>query len=346
MSAVSSSSRWRLSPERYRSICVFALVLLGVIVVSGAGVRLTGSGLGCDDWPNCNNEKLIDVSSKHAAIEQINRLFTGLVAFGVVLAVLGSVRRTPRRRDLTWWSWGLVAGVVAQVILGGITVLVDLHPAAVQAHFLLSMVLIANAVVLVYRAGLPTRERVRRVVPEVRRDVWAVVVATSVAIVLGTIVTGSGPHAGDEEARRFGFDIGRAVQLHSVAVWVSVALVVGLMWRLRTRPVERAVLEGPLVAWICLGVLQGGVGYLQYFTGIPAALVAVHIALATVLWGITVWMVEVMSTSVAVEASATEHAGPVGSASADERLDELGRLVDDRAEETADIADEVAERSS
>jgi len=180
----------------------------------------------------------------------------------------------------------------------------------------------------------------------VRRDVWAVVVATAVAIVLGTVVTGSGPHAGDEEARRFGFDIGGVVQLHSVAVWVTVALVVGLMWRLRTRPVERAVLEGPLVAWICLGVLQGGVGYLQYFTGIPAALVAVHIALATVLWGITVWMVEVMSTSVAVEASATEHAGPVGSASADERLDELGRLVDDRAEETADFADEVAERSS
>ena len=316
---------------------MFALVLLGIIVVSGAGVRLTGSGLGCEDWPNCNNEKLIDVSSTHAAIEQINRLFTGLVALGVVLAVLGSLRRAPRRRDLTWWSWGLVAGVVAQVILGGITVLTDLHPAAVQGHFLLSMVLIANAVVLVYRAGLPTRERVRRVTPEVHRHVWAMVGATAVAIVLGTIVTGSGPHAGDEVARRFGFDIGRTVQFHSVSVWITVAIVAWLMWRLRTRPAERAVLDGPLVAWICVAALQGGVGYLQYFTGIPAAIVAIHILLATVLWGITVWTVEVMSTSVA------ETDGRDGVASADQRLDERGRLVDDRAEEATDVADEVAE---
>ncbi len=318
--------RFRLSPGQYRSICIAALALLAIIVVSGAGVRLTGSGLGCDDWPNCNNEQLIDVSSKHAAIEQINRLFTGLVALGVMIAVLGSALREPRRRDLTWLSWGLVAGVVGQIVLGGVTVLVDLHPAAVQAHFILSMVLIANAVVLVHRAGLADRVTVPRVSEPIRRHVWAVAVATAIVIVLGTVVTGSGPHAGDEEARRFGFAIDRVVQVHSVSVWVAVAVVAGLMFRLRSRRDDREVLDGVIVAWICVAVLQGGVGYLQYFTDIPAALVAVHIALATVLWAITVWMVDVMRVP-----------------SSDQRLHELGGLVDDRREEAANVVDEVSE---
>jgi heme a synthase len=304
-------------------------VLLAIIVVSGAGVRLTGSGLGCDDWPNCNDQQLIDVSSKHAAIEQVNRLFTGLVAIGVVLAVLGSMLRTPRRRDLTLLSWGLVAGVVGQVVLGGFTVLVDLHPAAVQAHFLLSMVLIANAVVLVYRAGLPTGDRTPRVSLPIRRHVWAVAVASSVVLLLGTVVTGSGPHAGDEDARRFGFAVHRVAQVHSVSVWITVALVAALMFRLRARRVDREVLDGPVVAWLCLAVLQGGVGYLQYFTDIPAALVALHIALATALWAVNVWMIEVMQ----------------GPASAD-RLHELGGLVDDRGEEPAHVVDEVTESAS
>jgi heme a synthase len=306
-------------------------------------VRLTGSGLGCDDWPNCNNERLIDVSSKHAAIEQVNRLFTGLVAFGVVAAVMASKLRTPRRRDLTLLSWGLVAGVVGQVVLGGVTVLVDLHPVAVMGHFLLSMALIANAVVLVSRAGMPDTVRETRVSHEVRRHVWAIVVATSVVLVLGTVVTGSGPHAGDEEAPRFGFAIHRVVQVHSVSVWITVAVVAALMYRLRTRHEDREVLDGTLVAWISVAVMQGGVGYLQYFTDIPAALVAVHIALATVLWGITVWMVETMWTSPdgdGVGGVAGASGAAVGTRSG-ERLHELGGLVDDRREETSDVVDEV-----
>lgn len=288
---------WQVSPRRYRRISVVALALLCIIVVSGAAVRLTGSGLGCDDWPNCNNEKLIDVSSTHAAIEQINRLFTGLVALGVIVAVLGSLVRVPRRRDLTWWSLGLVAGVIAQIVLGGITVLVDLHPLAVQGHFLLSMVLVANAIVLVHRSGLADRRRVARVAPDIRRHVWVMVVFTSLAIIAGTVVTGSGPHAGDERARRFDLDIGRTVQVHSVLVWITVALVVALMWRLRARPADRDVLDGPLTAWVSVAALQGAVGYFQYFTQIPAALVAIHIALATALYVITVWVVEVMWTA-------------------------------------------------
>ena len=307
-------------------MCVVALALLCIIVVSGAGVRLTGSGLGCEDWPNCNNEKLIDVSSTHAAIEQINRLFTGLVALGVILAVLGSLVRAPRRRDLTWLSVGLVAGVLAQVVLGGITVLVDLHPLAVQGHFLLSMVLVANAVSLVYRAGLPDGQRVARVSRPVRRHVWWSAGATLLAIVLGTVLTGAGPHAGDERARRFDLDISHVARLHGGAVWLALTVFAALLWRLRTRPADRAVLDGPLVAWFCVAVAQGAIGYVQYFSGVPAALVAVHVAGATALWMITWWIVESLRAS-SVDANASP-AGSGAAGSVGEPVDELGTLVD------------------
>lgn len=290
-------SRWSLTPARYRAVCVFALAVECIIVVSGALVRLTGSGLGCDDWPNCNAAKFIDVSSKHAAIEQINRLFTGLVSLSVVLAVLGAFLRTPRRKDLTWLALGLVGGVLAQIVLGGITVLVDLHPAAVQAHFLLSMVLVANSIVLVYRAGEPDGPRRERVSAPIRRSVWVLAAFTLAAVCLGTVVTGAGPHAGDEEARRFDLAIVTAVRMHSVAVWVSVGAAAWLGWRLLRRPADRRVLETPLTAWVCVAIAQGLIGYIQYFSGVPVALAAIHIAGATALWSITVWTVVAMRTS-------------------------------------------------
>ena len=224
----------QLSPERYRAITVGALVALMVIVVTGAAVRLTGSGLGCDDWPRCSDERLIDVSSNHAAIEQINRLFTGLVALAVIAAVLGSLWRVPRRRDLTLLSLGLVAGVVGQIVLGGITVLVDLHPAAVQGHLLLSMVLVGTAVVLVHRAGEPDEGTRTTVVTGASSTmVRALATATGVAIVTGTVVTGAGPHAGDEEARRFDVSISAVARVHGVTVMIALAVAATLAIWLR-----------------------------------------------------------------------------------------------------------------
>lgn len=331
---LASVQRPRLSPQRYRAVTVVALALLSLIVVTGGLVRLTGSGLGCDDWPNCNDTKLIDVSTTHAAIEQINRLFTGLVALGVIVAVLGALIRSPRRRDLTWLSVGLVLGVVGQVVLGGITVLVDLHPAAVAAHFVLSMVLVHNAVWLVHRAGQPDGPLVRRVGDATVRHVRIVLVLAAIAIVLGTVVTGAGPHAGDENARRFDIQIASAARLHSVAVWITVAAVMLLLRRLTTRDTDRRVLEPTLVAWVCVAFGQGAIGYLQFFTGVPAALVAIHLAGATLLWGITVWLLATTSERL-----------PLGidPGSVEQGVDELGRLVDDRREEVADIGHESRE---
>ncbi|MET0146567.1 MAG: COX15/CtaA family protein [Ilumatobacteraceae bacterium] len=289
----------RISPARYRLITAVALGLLIVIVVSGAAVRLTGSGLGCDDWPNCNDQRLIDVSSGHAAIEQVNRLFTGLVAFAVMAAVLGSLWRTPRRRDLTWLSVGLVAGVLAQIALGGITVLVDLHPLAVQGHMLVSMVLVATAVVLVRRAGEPDDGvRVPAVSTTTRRLVWAIATVTALAIIAGTVVTGAGPHAGDEDVQRFGIAISSAARIHGTTVLLAIGLAVGLALHLQRVPADRQVLQGTVSSWIFIGLLQGAIGYIQYFNGVPELLVGLHVAGATALWSMTVWLVLATSTAV------------------------------------------------
>jgi cytochrome c oxidase assembly protein subunit 15 len=278
-----------LQPARYRTITVAALAALCVIVVTGAAVRLTGSGLGCDDWPNCNDTKLVDVSTGHAAVEQVNRLFTGVVAVAVIVAVLGSVVRRPRRRDLTRLSLGLVAGVVAQIVLGGITVLTDLHPVSVMGHFLLSMAIIANAVVLVHRAGEPD-DAVRR--PAVREStrtvVLALMVATTISVVTGTVVTNTGPHAGDEDARRFGWDISDVARIHGTSVMITIALALVLAWRVRRSPVDRPQLLGAVSSWLFVAVLQAVVGYVQYFSGVPVLLVAVHVAGATALFASTV----------------------------------------------------------
>lgn len=283
-----------LSPARYRTITFAALFLLGAIIVSGAAVRLTGSGLGCDDWPRCNNTRVVDVSSKHAAIEQVNRLFTGLVSAAVIAAVLGSIWRIPRRKDLLYLSLGLVGGVLGQIVLGGITVLVDLHPLAVQGHMLVSLVLVANAVVLVHRASQPDDgPAVRPVSPEVSRHAAAVAVVTAIALVTGTVVTGAGPHAGDdgEDIRRFGVAISGAARVHGVSVMLAVGAMGALAMRLRRRAGERSELAEWVSAWIFVALLQGAIGYIQYFNEVPALLVGIHVFGATVLWSITVALV-------------------------------------------------------
>ena len=272
----------------YRRISIGALIALSVIIVTGAAVRLTNSGLGCDDWPNCNSERLIDVSSTHAAIEQVNRLFTGVVVAAVAAAVLGSHRRRPYRRDLVWWSWALVLGVVANALLGAITVWVDLHPYAVQGHLLLSMALVASGATLVRRSGEPDGAVRRRVVSSSSRaNVWGIVLGTTVAIVTGTVVTGAGPHAGDEEAVRLGVAIPTAARIHGVSVMSTLGLAVLLVARLRRDRTDAVVLRPGLGRWLFVAVLQAALGYLQYFTGVPAILVGAHVAGATAVYIVT-----------------------------------------------------------
>jgi cytochrome c oxidase assembly protein subunit 15 len=288
----------RLTPTAYRRITFVAAVLLAVIIVTGGAVRLTGSGLGCPDWPNCDPGHLTprSPSDLNAMVEFTNRVFTALVSVAVGLAVVGALLRVPRRRDLVWLSLGLVAGFVAQAVLGGLTVLFQLQPQFVMAHFLLSLALLTNAIVLHRRAGEPPGPPHVRVAPVVRRAGTALVVAVSVVAVTGTVVTASGPHGGDAKAKRFSYSIPQVARVHGTAVVIFLVLVLltfGLLRRTRASSTDQRRL-GLVMA---VAVAQAAIGYIQYFNGIPAVLVGFHIAGATALFASVVHFWLHLSTS-------------------------------------------------
>jgi cytochrome c oxidase assembly protein subunit 15 len=233
------------------------------------------------DWPKCNESKFIDVSTGHTFIEQANRLFTGFVSASVILAVLTAHRARPRRMDLIWLAWLLVAGVLMQVVIGGIVVLTGLNPYANMAHFLVSMVLIALALLLYRRAGTQRPVQWLRSFPhDVVIFVRALFVMGVIAVVTGTVVTATGPHAGGEDAVRFGFELSHVARVHGLTVISSVALLVCVLWKLRGRS-ELSDHRDSLVLLGYVAVAQGIVGYSQYLTGVPVFLVGVHILGAT-----------------------------------------------------------------
>jgi len=287
-----------VTPARYRSWTRAALWALTIIVFSGAAVRLTGSGLGCSDWPKCEEDQFVADFEYHNLIEFGNRLFTGVVAIAVMLAVLGSLGRVPRRADLTRWSWGLVAGVIAQIVLGGLLVRTELDPRFTMGHFLLSMVLIWNAVVLQHRAAWPdvvaaddTRAEPAPAAPldSAGRPLLgllrAVTAVSAVLLVTGTVVTGSGPHSGSDEpevAARLPFDLREVTRIHSLVAITLVLIVAALLWQAHRS--GRLDVRQRAATVFGLLVVQGTVGYLQYFNGVPELLVMVHIVLATFTW--------------------------------------------------------------
>lgn len=274
----------RVSPPTYRRATLGALALLTIIVVTGAAVRLTGSGLGCSDWPNCEEGQLVakwDYGNYKQMIESGNRLFTGLVVVAVVAAVLGSLRRVPRRQDLVWLSWGLVGGVVGQIVLGGITVLFDLNPALVACHFLLSIILVTNAVVLHHRAADPPPAPAASAAS--RKLGFGLLGAALLVILAGTVVTGTGPHGGDIDAPRFQLVMTDVVRVHGALVWALVGLTVFVAIRLRREGGSPAAQKAVLVL-LAIEVAQGAVGYSQYFMGVPPLLVAVHVVGALAVW--------------------------------------------------------------
>ena len=298
-----------MSPATYRKVCIASLVAVCTIVVTGASVRLSGSGLGCADWPNCNASKLIDVSTTHGTIEQLNRLFTGVVMIAVIAAVLGALRRRPRRRDLTRLAIVIALGVPMQGVVGGIVVLTHLNPFANQQHFLLSMVLVALATVLVVRSGEP-EGGVRRPTVSARTSLYVrgMTTMTALALVSGTFVTGSGPHAGDEKAKRFDVAISSMARVHSITVLLTIGVAAALFWRLRTHHADRAVLDNALTTWMIVAIAQAAIGYTQYFSGVPAVLVGIHVGFATFLWLSTIRLqlttVEVGAVEIAAAPSA------------------------------------------
>jgi heme a synthase len=287
---------WALSatPVFYRRSAALAVVALAVGIVSGGAVRLTGSGLGCKDFPGCTATSVVAPLQYHALVEFGNRLVNALITIGVVLVAIAAFRRRPRRRDLVALSGGLVAGIFAEVALGGETVLHKLAAPFVMAHFLLAMVLLVDAVVLYHRARqpedvlgppsggatlLPARRLVRPFHVMASRCMLAL---TVVVVVLGTVVTSTGPHAGAPGVPRFGFSLHTVARLHGTSVEVLLAVTVATLWSMHRSRVAPAVLRRGEVLLVVL-ISQAAVGYTQYLSGDPVLLVGVHIAGATTL---------------------------------------------------------------
>jgi cytochrome c oxidase assembly protein subunit 15 len=281
----------RVSHRGYLRATQGAFVALYLIIITGSLVRLTGSGLGCADWPQCSESKFIDVSSTHAAIEQINRLFTGVVAASVILCVLLSLRLKPKRRDLIAMSIVLVAGVMMQVIIGAIVVWTGLNPFSNIAHFLVSIFLMTTAYMLVRHASIfrttdevaPRGEPLLKGQP-IEKIVKTLLVATGAAVVTGTLVTGSGPHAGDETAVRLGFAMPTIVRTHSAFVWLTVGVLLVSLHMTRKNIEVKKLLMRPLKRFAAVVLFQGAIGYLQYFLGVPIGLVAIHVATSVAVW--------------------------------------------------------------
>ena len=279
----------RLSPAAYRRITLIAALLLAVIIVTGGAVRITGSGLGCPRWPNCTSGSLVprNASDGHAMVEFVNRVFTGAVSIVVILAVLGSFLRVPRRRDLIWLSVGLVVGVIVQAVIGGLAVIYELRPEFVMTHFLVSLALLTNAMVLHRRAGEPRALAEPVVVPQVRLLGRVLLGAAAAVVIIGTIVTSTGPHGGDRKAKRFTLEPPQVARAHGAAVIFFLGVALLTLWALR-RTRAPVVVQRRLELLFLVSVAQAGIGYYQYFNDIPALAVGFHIAGATAVWAATV----------------------------------------------------------
>jgi cytochrome c oxidase assembly protein subunit 15 len=269
-------------------------------IVSGAAVRLTGSGLGCPDWPKCTASGVVAPLQFHAWVEFGNRLINAVVSIASLGALAAALVRAPRRRDLTLLSAGLVVGLIAEVGLGALVVKYKLAPGLVMTHFLLGLVFLGDAVLLHYRAGLPdpatppTRPppaappttaataKVRLVGPIPLALSRLLLLATAVAVTLGTVVTSTGPHGGDPKARRFGFSLHSVAQLHGTSVEVLLAITLLTLWSLTRSQAPASVIRRAEIMLLAM-VAQAAVGYTQYFNGDPVGLVAVHVAGASVL---------------------------------------------------------------
>ncbi|HWG11890.1 MAG TPA: COX15/CtaA family protein [Streptosporangiaceae bacterium] len=287
----------RPTPASLRGLALAAVVANVIIMSTGEAVRLSKSGLGCPDWPDCTSKSLVAASSAgqttlNTWIEFGNRLLNfPLVAIAGLTFIAACCYRPPgsarRRRDLIWLAAALPGGVVGQAVVGGIVVLTKLNPAWVAIHFMLSTAIVAAAVVLHTRV----QEGDGPAVPTVRRDLRIIgatlVGAVALTFAAGTVVTGTGPLAGNATAPRFHLPFIGATQFHADIGWViaalSFALLIGLP--LSGAP-RRAVRRIYLMAGLTLA--QGAIGYAQYFSGLPAGLVWVHVTVAVVIWAVTV----------------------------------------------------------
>ncbi len=285
------SERFTLTPERYALVTRVALWTLTLIVLTGAAVRVTGSGLGCPTWPKCTDQSLYTELNTHGVIEFGNRMLTSVVGFACLAAFIGAFRRRQRRRDLVRLGSLLPLGVVAQIVLGGFTVRYDLAPGFVMSHYLLSMLILVAAVALDWHAHRPEGAARQESDRLVAFGAWALIPVGAITIFAGTAASAAGPHAGGagtgDIIKRLTFKgadtLRYVIEQHARLATLLGLLAVGL-WVLARRRGATAQQRKPLT-WVCvLLAVQGVVGGLQYKLELPAEIVWVHVVLAAMTW--------------------------------------------------------------
>jgi len=264
------------------------LFLQSALVITGGAVRLTGSGLGCPTWPECVPGSYLPVEGQaegalHAWIEFGNRLLTFALLIAAVATLVAVLKSG--RRDLRFLAATQILGILGQGVLGGITVLTDLNPLAVASHLLLSILLISAATSLFTRRRHP-EVRTNSTQMKISRISLMHIVLAYIAIAIGTLVTGSGPHAGDVDAPRLDFHISSITRIHSLSVWLLL-LVTFFYFRTSDLPYRA---KRWLIIFTILAFAQGAIGYIQYFLGVPELLVGFHLLGSVLVW-IAAWRV-------------------------------------------------------
>jgi cytochrome c oxidase assembly protein subunit 15 len=277
--------RWFSRPGAVRRWALASVIANVGIIVTGGAVRLTESGLGCPEWPKCTADSLVATHEMgiYGAIEFGNRLLTGVLVAVAVGALLAAWLRVPRRMSLVKLAAAGLLYVPAQAIIGGITVWTNLNPWVVGLHFLASIPLVALSVALYVRSGEPDGAVVPLVPRPVRLLARGLVAVTSGVIVLGVVVTGSGPHAGDADTPRNGMDPELMSQLHADLVWLLLGMTVALIAALHAVKAPESA-KRTAYALLAVELLQGVIGYTQYYLGLPELLVGMHMLGAGVLW--------------------------------------------------------------
>jgi heme A synthase len=289
-----TASDWLLAPTplALRRWALAGVITSALIILTGAAVRLSQSGLGCPDWPDCTAHSLAATGATgdpliHRWIEFGNRLVT-VAIFVVAAGVFVAAWRFRdgdgvRRRDLRWLAAAQPGAIVLQAVLGGLVVITKLNPALVSVHFLSSVALVAAAVALYVRAGEGTAAAVPLVPPLVRACAIGVIGCVALMMTAGTIVTGTGPLAGAPDVARYRFPLEGVTQLHADIGWLLAGMMTSLLVGLR---LGRAPARAVRLGWLLLGLIavQGVIGYTQYFTGLPAGLVWVHVTGSVAIW--------------------------------------------------------------
>lgn len=277
----------KIAPKFLRRVANLMVITQSAIVITGASVRLTGSGLGCSTWPECTPGSYTPSPDQpeaplHAWIEFGNRLLTFVLFLNALVLMISILRN---RKELFGLGAIQILGILAQAVLGGITVLTGLNPATVAGHFMLSIILIAAALSL--RQRIYGKSPSGLIVSKLTRNLArALVLLTFIVLIAGTIVTGSGPHAGDSTAERFPLDARTVSWIHAdlVIALIGVAIALLISIQVGESGATREILGARIKVFLLASLVQGAIGYTQYFTGLPEVLVAFHILGSILVW--------------------------------------------------------------